>query len=386
MSDGSLLDDAKLSRKVGVRFVSLIVPVAATMLSVVWSVTCLSPINVNNKEPPLSFIVNEDDANGAGERAAFSILAAVIVVALVMLLTYFIIFLYHSHLQFVLYGWLGFSAASMFFVLLWVWLDLFCTCFQLPYNVLSMAAFVWNFGVVGLISLFYYAHPAVTQVYLVLASILIAWSMTGLPEWTTWALLVCIAGYDILAVMWPQGPLHRLIRVAQERNEPIPGFVYDSAHGVAPLARPTGTAGAAVPATHTAPASSNPAAASADAAPPPTTSPARAARVAAAPVAVPVEYVLQHAAPFKLGLGDFIFYSLLVGRASLSGFVPWTFCCVSVLAGMVGTLLLLLLCRGVLHALPALPCSIFLSIAVFIFCILLVQPLSNFASQQLLVL
>ncbi|KAK7196459.1 presenilin-like aspartic peptidase, clan AD, family A22A [Novymonas esmeraldas] len=368
MASAPLLDDARLAHGVGVRFVSLVVPVTATMLAVVWSVACLSPIYVNSQSPPLSVVVNEDDADGVGARFAYSLLAALIVVGCIVLVTFAIVALYHFHLQCLLYAWLALSAMSMFFLLQWVWLDLFCTYFQIPYNAISMGVFVWNFGAVGLITLFYHSHPAVAQVYLVIASVLIAWSLTALPEWTTWALLLCVATYDIVAVMWRQGPLHRLIKVAQERNEPIPGFIYDSAHNVVPIVQ-----------------ASAPAPAEAEAGDHASTPETRASRAAPTAAEVLVATV-QHAAPFKLGLGDFIFYSLLVGRASLSGFVVWGFCLLGVLAGMVGTLLSLLLFRSSLRALPALPCSIFLATAVFVFCVLFVGPLSTFASHQLLVL
>ncbi|CAG9571623.1 putative presenilin-like aspartic peptidase [Leishmania major strain Friedlin] len=352
MSSMPLLDDARLSRGVGIRFVSLVVPVTVTMLAVVWSLSCLSPIYVNSQAPPLPVVVNENDAGTAGEKFVYSLVAALIVVGCVVVATFATVVLYHFHLQFVLYGWLAFSAVSMFFMLLWIWLDLFCTYFQIPYNVISMGIFVWNFGVVGLIALFYYSHPTVTQVYLVIASILTAWSLTALPEWSTWALLMCIATYDILAVLWQQGPLHRLIKIAQERDEPIPGFVYSSAHSIVPITQPATASSARVPAT----------------------------------AAESFTSTVQHATPFKLGLGDFIFYSLLVGRASFSGFVSWGFCMVSILAGMLGTLLSLLLFRNSLRALPALPCSIFLSTVVFVLCRLIVESLSSFTSHHLLVL
>ncbi|GET87348.1 presenilin-like aspartic peptidase, putative [Leishmania tarentolae] len=352
MSSRVVVSDAGLSHGVGIRFVSLIVPVTITMLAVVWSLSCLSPIYVNNQAPPLPVVVNENDASSVGEKFVYSLLAALIVVGCVVAATFAIVVLYHFHLQFVLYGWLAFSAVSMFFLLLWIWLDLFCTYYQIPYNVISMGIFVWNFGVVGLISLFYYTHPTVTQVYLVIASILTAWSLTALPEWSTWALLICIAVYDILAVLWQQGPLHRLIKIAQERDEPIPGFIYSSAHSIAPIKQPAKEMPAEV---H-----------------------ARAAES--------FMWTVQHAAPFKLGLGDFIFYSLLVGRASFSGFVSWGFCMVSILAGMLGTLLSLLLFRNSLRALPALPLSIFLSVVVFVLCRLFVESLSSFTSHRLLVL
>ncbi|KAG5482955.1 hypothetical protein LSCM1_06996 [Leishmania martiniquensis] len=352
MSSEPLLDDARLSRSVGIRIMSLVVPVTTTMLAVVWSLLCLSPIYVNSEVAPLTVVLDENDAESLGGKFVYALLSALIVVGCVVAVTFAIVALYHFHLQFILYGWLAFSAVSMFFILLWIWLDLFCTYFQIPYNAISMGIFVWNFGVVGLITLFYYSHPTVAQVYLVIASVLIAWSLTALPEWTTWAFLICIAMYDIVSVLWQQGPLHRLIKVAQERGEPIPGFIYNSAQSVAPITQPA------------------------------TETPVLVLEGTAESFIVTAE----HAAPFKLGLGDFIFYSLLVGRASLSGFVSWSFCVVSILTGMVGTLLPLLLLRNSLGALPALPCSIFLSVVVFGLCRLLVEPLSTFASHHLLVL
>ena len=73
----------------------------------------------------------------------------------------------------------------------------------------------------------------------------------------------------------------------------------------------------------------------------------------------------------KLGLGDFIFYSVLVSKAADHGFAAFVACFLSVLAGLGGTLVLL----AVFHrALPALPISIFLAVIMFILTIFCMEP------------
>lgn len=352
--------DGGFLHSIGVRFVSLIIPVAITMLAVVWSVTYLSPLVASSGGVALP--VNEDEASGTGEKLLLSVRSSLVVLAAVVLMTLAIVVLYRCHLQFIVYGWLGLSALYTFSVALWIWIDSFCTYFQLPYNTLTLAFFIWNFGVVGCVSVLYHGHPAVTQAYLLTASILMAWSLSSLPEWTTWSLLISISIYDIVAVLWHRGPLYLLLQAARERNAPIPGLVYDSERQVAPIVDPEegNRSGRSVR--------------------PPSDATGRLEG------GVPMPPAMARLAPFNLGLGDFIFYSLLVGRASISGFIPWTFSFISILCGMVGTLSLLLFFHNRIYALPALPFSIFLSTAVFIVCTTLVVPMSEFASVRLLVL
>ena len=57
-----------------------------------------------------------------------------------------------------------------------------------------------------------------------------------------------------------------------------------------------------------------------------------------------------------------VFYSLLVSKAALAGFVPLAASFVAILVGLVATLIVL---SVVQQALPALPFSLFLGVAVF---------------------
>jgi len=73
----------------------------------------------------------------------------------------------------------------------------------------------------------------------------------------------------------------------------------------------------------------------------------------------------------KLGLGDFIFYSVLVSKAAENGFAAFVACFLCILTGLGGTLVLL----AVYHkALPALPISIFLAVVMFVLTIYCMEP------------
>jgi len=65
----------------------------------------------------------------------------------------------------------------------------------------TLAALMFNFAVGGVVAVFWQKGipRAVTQGYLVCVSVIMAWILTKLPEWTSWALLVALALYDLCA-------------------------------------------------------------------------------------------------------------------------------------------------------------------------------------------
>jgi presenilin 1 len=73
----------------------------------------------------------------------------------------------------------------------------------------------------------------------------------------------------------------------------------------------------------------------------------------------------------RLGLGDFIFYSILVAKAAQYSFATFAACLLVILAGLGGTLVLLSVYH---HALPALPISIGLGIIAYLVTRLSIEP------------
>ncbi len=73
----------------------------------------------------------------------------------------------------------------------------------------------------------------------------------------------------------------------------------------------------------------------------------------------------------KLGLGDFIFYSVLVGRAAMYDLLTVFACYLAIMAGLGLTLLLLTLYQ---HILPALPVSIGLGVLFYFTSRIILEP------------
>jgi presenilin 1 len=73
----------------------------------------------------------------------------------------------------------------------------------------------------------------------------------------------------------------------------------------------------------------------------------------------------------RLGLGDFIFYSVLVAKAAQYSFATFAACMLVILAGLGGTLVLLSVYH---HALPALPISILFGILFYVVTRLTIEP------------
>ena len=197
---------------------------------------------------------------------------------------------------------------------------------------------------------------------MIITSVLLAWNLSRFDEWTTWSLLTLLALYDIFAVLSPCGPLRALVDMMKSRpTESLPGLLYE-AH----LTQPRGTSSreevednplrfgvnsniiseGRVSVTGTARSSRFRYHINGDEDPnnfdgvfdegndssPSNTEILRPTQIGDGMDAVTTEgsqttqsFSAQNAV-VKLGLGDFVFYSLLVSRAAIHGFRLFVIC------------------------------------------------------------
>ncbi|KAG0266658.1 Presenilin-1 [Mortierella polycephala] len=97
---------------------------------------------------------------------------------------------------------------------------------RIPLDYLTMSFALWNFSVAGLVSVFWKGPMWLQQVYLTFMSSLMAFSLTGLAEWTTWMLLALLVVWDLIAVLCPFGPLKILVESSRNQNQEVPALLY----------------------------------------------------------------------------------------------------------------------------------------------------------------
>jgi len=423
-------DRSEIELKYGARHViMLFVPVSLCMLVVILTMNTVG--YYNQKDVYLVYTPFHSGSTDVGTLAWESIANALILLSVVVVMTIVLILFYKFRCYKVIHGWLIMSSLLLLFFFSYIYLQQVFSSYNIPVDFVTIGFVMWNFGVVGMVCIHWKGPLHLQQAYLIVISALMALVFIKyLPDWTTWVVLGVISVWDLVAVLCPKGPLRILVETAQERNEPIfPALIYSSAamwsyvmvsdqdpiDNEPPTPVPakkkrkkrksdrSNVEGSTNPAMNISTGGANSSAAVDEGG----AEWQRAARDlngnryhGAGPVVLDNARQNDHAAAgvpvrsrtqssvneaeeergVKLGLGDFIFYSVLVGKASSYGDWNTTIACfVAILIGLCLTLLLLAIFK---KALPALPISIAFGLVFYFVTSIIVSPFTNFLSTR----
>lgn len=335
----------------------LIIPVSICMAAVI---VCLKILEEENEDGEgkehFGYTPYEDSSGDTADQLGGAALNAMILLAIIVALTFGLVICYKNEWYKAIHGWLILSTVLLVYFFSYSFISdvLWVTNTAMSWPTLGFI--VYNFGTVGMIAIHWKAPLLLQQFYLIAVSTLMAMVFIKyLPDWTTWIVLGLMAVYDLVAVLCPFGPLRMLVETAQKRDQPLfPALIYSSS-----MVWLINMADIDVPSNR--PPSNN-------------SSPkVNKKPVLNSTIDIPSEDPIKKKQNIpdsdedftgvKLGLGDFIFYSILVGKASQES--DWGVviaCYVCIVVGLVMTIFILCIAQ---KALPALPFSIFMALSFY---------------------
>ncbi|TKY55026.1 Presenilin protein [Spatholobus suberectus] len=215
----------------GEEIVGIIAPVSICMFLVVILVSILnanSPFDASMASIA-TMAYNETTSDSTWDKFLGALLNSLVFVVVVTVATFVLVLLFYFRCTRFLKLYMAFSAFAVLGFLGGEVSLFLIQHFSTPIDCITFFLVLCNFAVVGVLAVFMSKMAIfVTQGYLVVIGMLVAYWFTMLPEWTTWAMLVAMALYDLAAVLLPVGPLRLLVELAISRDEEIPALVYEA--------------------------------------------------------------------------------------------------------------------------------------------------------------
>lgn len=181
------------------------------------------PAYVNIPASPAS---NNSNVTSGGTSIATSFTNAAIIIGQIIGVTIVIVFLFKKGWIKVLIGFFMVVVLLLLGFMTYLLLLNLIQVFSIPLDYITLVFALWNFAIVGLVSIFWKGPLWLQQCFLTLMSSLMAFSLTGLEQWTTWILLGLLAIWDLVAVLCPFGPLRMLIESSRTQQREVPALLY----------------------------------------------------------------------------------------------------------------------------------------------------------------
>ncbi|KAG0317023.1 hypothetical protein BGZ99_006553 [Dissophora globulifera] len=171
-------------------------------------------------------VYNESATSTVSQNFLGSLANAGIIIGQIVIVTIIIVIMFkRGHIK-ILIGFFMVVVAMLLGFMGYILLLNLIQVLRIPLDYITMAFALWNFAVAGLISVFWKGPMWLQQVYLTVMSSLMAFSLTGLAEWTTWMLLALLVVWDLIAVLCPFGPLKILVESSRNQNQEVPALLY----------------------------------------------------------------------------------------------------------------------------------------------------------------